>query len=52
MVNLEVVEDVMIGNFVAVKQGSRATGRITEAAPAKWAGQKGKLDFEIDTVKA
>lgn len=52
MVNLEVVEDVMIGNFVAIKRGSKATGRITEAVPAKWAGQKGKLDFEIDYVKA
>lgn len=52
MVNLEVVEDVLIGKFVAIKKGSKATGRITEAVPAKWAGQKGKLDFEIDYVKA
>ena len=51
MISLEVTEDVMIDSYVAIKAGSTASGRITEAVPAKWAGQKGKLDFEIDYVK-
>jgi len=51
MISLEVTEDVMIDSYVAIKAGSTASGRITVAVPAKWAGQKGQLDFEIDYVK-
>lgn len=51
MVNLEVAEDVVIDNYTAIKKGSPVSGRVTEAVPAKWGGQKGKIDFEIDYVK-
>jgi len=51
MVSMEVSEDVVVDGVVVIKKGSSATGRITVAEPAKWAGQKGKLDFEIDYVK-
>ena len=48
----EVADPIMIDGKVVVRPGARATGTITEATKAKWAGRKGKLDFTIDYIEA
>ncbi len=52
LVNLSIAEDVIVDNKIVLKKGSPVTGRVTEASGAKWAGQKGKLDFTIDYAKS
>ena len=52
MVNLSIAEDVIVDNKIVLKKGSSVTGRVTEASAAKWAGQKGRLDFTIDYAKS
>ena len=52
LVNLSIAEDVIVDNKIVLKKGSLVTGRVTEASAAKWAGQKGKLDFTIDYAKS
>ena len=52
LVNLSIAEDVVVNNKVVLKKGRAVTGRVTESTAAKWAGQKGKLDFTIDYAKS
>ncbi len=39
---------VVVGNDTLVQKGTKATGRVTEAAPRKGMGKAGKLNFSID----
>jgi hypothetical protein len=46
------VEDVKIGEFIAVPKGSTAVGHVVEVEPKRRLGRSGKLNFSIDHVKA
>ena len=51
-VNLEVTEEVKVGDVVALPRGSTARGHVVEVEPKKRLGRAGKLDFTLDYVKA
>lgn len=51
-VNLEVTEDVKVGDLVAIAKGSTARGHVVEAQPKRRMGRAGKLNFSVDFVKA
>jgi hypothetical protein len=51
-VNLEVTEDVKVGDVVALPRGVAARGHVVEVEPKKRLGRAGKLDFTVDYVKA
>ncbi len=51
-VNLEVTEDVKVGDLVAIPKGSTARGHVVEVEPKKRLGRAGKLNFTLDNVKA
>jgi hypothetical protein len=52
MVNFEVADPIYVDGQMVIRPGARATGTITHAKKAKWAGRKGELDFTIDYVQA
>lgn len=51
-VELSVTEPVKIGETVAIPEGARVTGTITQAQEKRRMGRAGKLDFSIDRVRA
>jgi len=51
-VHFEVVEDVKIGEVVAIPRGATAVGHVVEAEPRRRMGRAGKLNFSVDFVKA
>jgi len=51
-VNLEVTEEVKVGDVVALPRGATARGHVVEVEPKKRLGRAGKLNFTVDTVKA
>lgn len=48
IVELELSEDIVVSDKVAVPKGAKVTGLVTEAERAKSLGRKGKLAFSID----
>jgi len=51
-VNLEVTEDVKVGDLVAIPRGATARGHVVEVESRKRLGRAGKLNFSLDYVKA
>ena len=51
-VQLSVVEDIRIGEIVAIAQGANVTGKVTLAQPKRRLGRTGKIDFSIERVTA
>ena len=51
-VQLSVVEDIKIGEIVAIAQGANVTGKVTLAQPKRRLGRTGKIDFSIERVTA
>jgi hypothetical protein len=51
-VHFEVVEDVKVGEVVAIPEGSTASGHVVEVEPKRLLGRSGKLNFSVDFVKA
>jgi hypothetical protein len=51
-VELSVTDPVKIGDQIAIPEGARVTGTITEAQEKRHMGRAGKLDFSIDRVRA
>jgi hypothetical protein len=52
LVTMDVLEDVKIGNLVAVPKGSIVMGHVTAAKGARLMGRGGKLDVTFQTVTA
>jgi hypothetical protein len=50
-VNLEVTEDVKVGDAVAIPRGATARGHVVEVEPKRRMGRAGKLNFTLDYVK-
>jgi len=51
MIDLEVLEEVRVGNVVVVQKGATAIATVTTAQTKKSMGRGGKLDINIDYVK-
>jgi hypothetical protein len=51
-VHFTVIEDVKVGNTVAIPGGATAIGHVVEAEPRRRLGRAGKLNFSLDVVKA
>ena len=51
LVDFEVVEEVKIGEVVAIPRGTLALGHITLAQPRRRMGRTGKLEVAVDTVQ-
>jgi len=51
MIDLEVLEEVRVGNLVVVQKGATAIATVTTAQTKKSMGRGGKLDINIDYVK-
>jgi len=51
-VNLEVTEDVKVGDAVAIPRGATARGHVVEVEPRRRLGRAGKLNFSLDYVRA
>ena len=51
-VELSVTEAVKVGDQVAISEGARVTGTVTEAQERRHMGRAGKLDFSIERVRA
>lgn len=51
-VELSVTEAIKIDDVVAIPEGARVSGTITEAMAKRRMGRAGKLDFSIDRVRA
>jgi hypothetical protein len=51
-VRFEVIEDVRIGDTVAIPKGATAVGHVVDVEPRKRMGRAGKLNFALDHVKA
>lgn len=51
-VRLQAAEDVTVGGKVIIDRFAKAEGHIIEKKHSKWLGRKGKIDFEIDWIKA
>ena len=49
--NLTVVDDVMLGDYVVIPEGSRAVGRITWLTSKGAFGKSGKMDVELEHVE-
>jgi len=47
---LSVVHDVLVGDYVVIPAGSRATGRITWLTNKGMFGKSGKMDIELEYV--
>lgn len=50
-VDFEVLEDVKVGDVVAIQHGSTAIATVTEARPKRSMGRSGKLNINIDYVR-
>jgi len=50
-VNLEVTEDVKVGDVVAIPRGATARGHVVEVEERRRLGRAGKLNFSLDYVK-
>jgi hypothetical protein len=50
-VDLEVVEELQIGNKIVIPKGSVALGTVTDVQAKRRMGRGGKLDVNIDTVR-
>src|SRR5579859_7222961 len=51
-VHFEVVDDVKVGDVIAIPKGSTATRHVVESEGRKRLGRAGKLNFTVDYVKA
>ncbi len=51
-IQFEVVEDVKVGDMVAIARGTTAVGHVVEVEPRRRMGRAGKLNFAVDYVKA
>jgi hypothetical protein len=51
MIDLEVLEEVSVGNVVVIQKGATAIATVTTAQTKKSMGRGGKLDINIDYVK-
>jgi len=51
-VNFQVVEDVKQGDTVLIKEGTRATGTISELIPRGRIGKAGQLHIYLDSTQA
>jgi hypothetical protein len=51
-VEFSVTEPVKVGDTVAIPEGARVTGTVTEAQEKRRMGRAGKLDFSIERVRA
>jgi hypothetical protein len=51
IVELSVTDAILVGDSVAIPEGARVTGTITQAQEKRRLGRAGKLDFSIDRVK-
>ncbi|MDQ6666243.1 MAG: PEGA domain-containing protein [Acidobacteriota bacterium] len=51
-VKLSVSEDVVVGDLVAIPQGSEVVGTVVQSIGTWRTGEMGKLDFSIDKVEA
>lgn len=51
-VQLNVTDDVKVGDTVVIPQGASAVGTIVIAMPKRRMGRTGKLDFSVDRVVA
>ena len=49
--NLTVVNDVMLGDYVVIPEGSKAVGRITWLTSKGAFGKSGKMDVELEHVE-
>lgn len=53
LVKFAVKEDVVSDkNKIIIKSNTTVNGRITRVKKAAWAGQKGKIDIQINSIKA
>jgi hypothetical protein len=50
-VELSVTEPVKVGDQLAILEGARVTGTVTQAQEKRHMGRAGKLDFSIDRVR-
>lgn len=50
-VSFEVLEDIMVGDLIVIKQGATAIATITEAKAKRRMGRGGKLDVNIDYAR-
>src|SRR5579871_2296780 len=50
-VDLEVLEEVTVGNTVVIQKGATAIATVTDAHSKKSMGRAGKLDINIDYVR-
>lgn len=50
-VSFEVLDDIMVGDLIVIKQGATAIATITEAQAKRRMGRGGKLDVNIDYVR-
>lgn len=50
-VSFEVLEDIMVGDLIVIKQGATAIATITQAQAKRRMGRGGKLDVNIDYVR-
>lgn len=47
-IEFELAEPIIVGDRVAVKQGAKISGSVTECRSSGILGRKGKLEFNID----
>lgn len=52
LVHFEVMEDVKVGDVVAIARGATAVGHVVEVEPRRRMGRAGKLNFTVDYIKA
>jgi hypothetical protein len=50
-VELSVTEPIKVGDQIAILEGARVTGTVTQAQEKRHMGRAGKLDFSIDRVR-
>jgi hypothetical protein len=50
-IDFEVLDDVMVGDFLVIKRGAVAIGSVTDAEKKKRMARGGKLDVTIDYVR-
>ena len=51
-VDFEVIEDIMVGNTLVIARGASAIATVTQAQKKRRLGRGGKLDINIDYVRA
>ena len=50
-VDLEVLDDVRVGDLLVIARGATALATVTQAQPKRTMGRTGKLDVNIDSVR-